>query len=279
MHLAAAQHLFLADDRDVVLRLAADDAGVAADAGVDVDRHSPLVAFVLELGIQRDRPRRRFVLLVHRLRIPDELVACDRTNEIPPLHQVVILRARERICRADRHDLEAAAEIHRVRRAERVGVEASALRDAAGARSPVPEVHGNRIVGMADDDESGAANRAAFVAQLDDVARNLAVLAALHRRLAADLQPRRRGGARQHGVVPRQLRDRLRQFLEPSVVGEAAVENRWIVPEDQLEVLGGRGRGRPAKAGRYVADIAGPDVPDPALTFLGPNAVSGITPS
>ena len=44
VHLAAAQHLVLADDRDVVLRLAGDDAGVAADAGVEVDRHAPLVA-------------------------------------------------------------------------------------------------------------------------------------------------------------------------------------------------------------------------------------------
>src|SRR5262249_23485194 len=37
MHLTSAQHLVLADDRDVVLGLTADDAGVATDAGIDVD--------------------------------------------------------------------------------------------------------------------------------------------------------------------------------------------------------------------------------------------------
>src|SRR5205814_1822934 len=59
VHLAPAQHLILADHRDVVLRLTADDARVAADAGVHVDRHAPLVPLVLELGvvIERDRAR------------------------------------------------------------------------------------------------------------------------------------------------------------------------------------------------------------------------------
>ena len=41
VHLALADHLLLADHRDVVLRLAGDDAGVAADAGVQVDAHGP----------------------------------------------------------------------------------------------------------------------------------------------------------------------------------------------------------------------------------------------
>jgi hypothetical protein len=41
VHFALAQHLLLADGRDVVLRLAGDDAGVAADAGIQVDAHAP----------------------------------------------------------------------------------------------------------------------------------------------------------------------------------------------------------------------------------------------
>ena len=40
-HLAAVEHVFLADDRDIVLGLAGQRAGVAADAGVQVDRHAP----------------------------------------------------------------------------------------------------------------------------------------------------------------------------------------------------------------------------------------------
>ena len=75
VHLAAAQHLVLADHRDVVLRLASDDARVAADAGVDVDGHAPLVAVVLVVRVQGQRLRRRLVSFVDRLRIADVFVA------------------------------------------------------------------------------------------------------------------------------------------------------------------------------------------------------------
>ena len=57
VHLAAARHLVLAHDRDVVLGLAGDHAGVAADAGVQVDGHAPLVAGVLPLLPERHQRR------------------------------------------------------------------------------------------------------------------------------------------------------------------------------------------------------------------------------
>ena len=41
VHVAAEDGLLLADDGDVVLRLAGDHAVVAADARVQVDRHAP----------------------------------------------------------------------------------------------------------------------------------------------------------------------------------------------------------------------------------------------
>src|SRR4029453_16164560 len=69
VHLTPAQHFLFPDPRDVVFRLATDDAGVAADAGIDVDRHPPLVALVFEVGIQRDRAWWRFKSLVHHFRI------------------------------------------------------------------------------------------------------------------------------------------------------------------------------------------------------------------
>ena len=52
LHLAAEKNLFLAHDGNVVFALAGDDAGVAADAGIEVDAQRPLVAFVLKLGIE-----------------------------------------------------------------------------------------------------------------------------------------------------------------------------------------------------------------------------------
>jgi hypothetical protein len=48
VHFAALGDLFLADDRDVVFRLAGDEAGVAAHAGGKVDRHAPLVERVVD---------------------------------------------------------------------------------------------------------------------------------------------------------------------------------------------------------------------------------------
>ena len=69
-------------------------------------------------------------------------------------HQVVILRAGERVaCRRCVTISTPRAEPQRVGRAERVGVEPGAVADASGARAAVAEVHGDAVVGMADDEE------------------------------------------------------------------------------------------------------------------------------
>ena len=47
VHLAPFRDLGLADDGHVVLALARRHARVAADAGVQVDRHAPLVALIV----------------------------------------------------------------------------------------------------------------------------------------------------------------------------------------------------------------------------------------
>ncbi len=75
LHVAPDFHLVLAHDGDVVLRVAAYDAGVAADAGVHVDRHAP---GVLVVAIGREHARvgfRRLVALafVREVRILLEL--------------------------------------------------------------------------------------------------------------------------------------------------------------------------------------------------------------
>ena len=61
MHLAARAHLVFADDRNVIFGLAGNRAGIAADAGVEIDHHAPGVAGILEfIGIVE-----RFVVLRH----------------------------------------------------------------------------------------------------------------------------------------------------------------------------------------------------------------------
>ena len=46
VHLPAPRNLILADNRDVVFRLTGEQTGVAARAGVQIDRHAPLVLAV-----------------------------------------------------------------------------------------------------------------------------------------------------------------------------------------------------------------------------------------
>jgi hypothetical protein len=84
---------------------------------------------------------------------------------------------------------------------------------------------------MAGDDEHRHAHGVAAIAQLDEVAFTQAALLGEPR---AD--PRRR--------VPGDLGVRLRQFLEPAVVGEAAVPDGRIGPEDDFEAALGRRRCR-----------------------------------
>ncbi len=69
----------------------------------------------------------------------------------------------------------------------------------------------------------GAATVRPSELQFDDVGMKAAVFAAVGVAAQADAQSTRRGRTHQGGIVPGQRRDRLGQFLEPAVVGEAAI--------------------------------------------------------
>ena len=107
-----------------------------------------------------------------------------------------------------------------------------------GAAAAVAEMDGDAVVRVAGHGEDGAADRAATIVQRHDVADDLAVLAALHRRTTADIQPFGRRRAHEDGVVPGELRDRLGQLLQPAVVRETAVEHGGIVTERDLHRAG-----------------------------------------
>src|SRR2546425_691067 len=235
VHLTAAQHFGFSYHRNVVLRLAADDARVAADAGIDIDRHAPLVAFVLEVGVQRDRLRRRFVAFVNRLRVVHVLVSRDRAHHAAAFHQVVILRAREGILLAGVDDLDAGPVPQRVGRANRVGVEARAGARMASPHAAVTEMHGDAVVRVTDDREHCAANRAPLIPKLDDVADDLSVLAAGPGGFVLGFDFLGGRWAHDDRVVPRQLRDRFRQLLQPAVVREPPVKDARVVAKRNFE--------------------------------------------
>src|SRR5262249_48787071 len=90
LHLAAPLDLLLADDRDVVLGVAGDDARVAPRARGEIDRHAPGVALVLAAGIQR-----QVVLAVLVLALGVVLAEMRRAHDVATLHGVMTLRRRE----------------------------------------------------------------------------------------------------------------------------------------------------------------------------------------
>ena len=149
------------------------------------------------------------------------------------LHRVVLLRRRQRMMVAGLDDLEPRAEPGRIRRAQQEGVEllrgADRVADPAGAAAAVAEEHRDRLGRVAGHDEDRHPHRVAAVAELDDVAVTQAALVG-----QALGNPR--------GRVPGQLRERLRQLLQPAVVREAAVPDGGIGPEDDLESAGLRRR-------------------------------------
>src|SRR2546427_13094079 len=91
---------------------------------------------------------------------------------------------------------------------------------------------------MAGDGEHRSAHRPAAVADLEHVADDLSVLAAREGRSLVPADLRRSRRTDDDRVVPGQLRDRLRQLLQPAVVREAAVEGRRIVAERTFESSG-----------------------------------------
>ena len=141
VHLAAAGDFVLADDGDVVLRLAGEDARPAAGARRQVDRHAPLVVEVLLLGPQRGG--RRDVLDVLRevgmLFVVGERGLADQFRDAAlcfvvadaRADRVVVLGRREVVVPAGRSDEEGQGDVAIGRGAERVDVGPGVVGDGA----------------------------------------------------------------------------------------------------------------------------------------------------
>src|SRR5689334_9406040 len=130
-------------------------------------------------------------------------------------------------------DRRAAIEPRGPRRAQWKYVDVDIVADAACLSAAIAEVHADGVVCGARHDPHRNRDRLALtVRDLDAVA--VLEIAVIGCRLDADVRD----------VLPRDLRDRLGQLLEPAVIGEPAVENVWIRPEDDLHAGLCRGCGR-----------------------------------
>ena len=108
MHLASARDLILARHRDVVLRLAGDDAGIAADAEVEIDHHAP--------GVAVDQLPGRQALVRIRDKMSAGLCAAgcadlagDFAHEVATIHAMMCLRGGDWIAAAGARDAAAPA--------------------------------------------------------------------------------------------------------------------------------------------------------------------------
>src|SRR5690606_18634295 len=130
--------------------------------------------------------------------------------------------------------------------AERIGIDAAggALRVAA----TVAELERDRVVGVARQDVDGGGEAGVAEGDLDEVS-------------AGHAEGLGAAGAQHGGVAPADLRERMRELLEPAVVGEAAVVDargglemeldprRWLV-EGRQGGLGGLPARRFVEPGR-----------------------------
>ena len=153
------------------------------------------------------------------------------------LHRPVVLGARDAGGLAGLHDLEPARRPGGLARAQGVGVEADTRPHPARAPPAEAEVHGHGAVGVAGEDPQRGLHGPAAELQLGHLGEVPA------RRLLGP-HPAEGGGrlrADEGHVVPRDLRERPRQLLQPAQVREAAVEDGGVGAERDLEP--GRGRG------------------------------------
>jgi len=228
VHLAAERDLLLADHRDVVLGDARHHAGAASGAARQVDRHAPAVA-----GISgpRIRGEQRSAVLGELFPGLLELLDGGGGRDQAPLHRVVLLRLGEACSLADGSDGQAGREPGGVGVAQGAGVESQAPTERLSrAAAAVAERRGDGVLGVPGRDQDRGVRGWPAQPELDAVPLPQAELA--------------RGDRRdQRGVLPGELRHRIRQLLQPGDVGEPPVPDAVVRHDVDLEP-GTRIRGR-----------------------------------
>jgi len=229
VHRASVRAVVLADDRRVVLGLAGGDARAATGAAGEVDAHHPLVTRgVVVLAVQLH------VFDLVGQEAVDEVVIClvlrarATKHDRAVLHRERLLRSHEGIgpppvrgARSLDVDVRDHAPGGHAGREQRRRVEAAIIADRPRRGTPLSERDGHHAGGDAAHCQNRGVHDAIVDTQRDPV-------------LVLHLE--RLGRARGHdcGVVPDELGDRLGQFLQPPVRGEAPVVRRVVGEQHEL---------------------------------------------
>src|SRR5438093_379565 len=145
------------------------------------------------------------------------------------------LRAGQRILRADFTNFHSGPIVGRIGGSDRIGIEAGAVSDLACARPAVAEMQRDTLVGMARNDPGRSSQGSPFVAQLDEVGKYPSMFSAPGADLVRQSQPLGSFRTDESSIIPGKLSQRFRQLLQPTVVGEAAVEKRRVGLKRNLE--------------------------------------------
>src|ERR1700722_980735 len=254
LHGAAFHDLLFADHRDVVFGLAGDDAGIAANTFVQIDGHTPGIAFLFESGIQGqafgflffrvDGEVGIFAIFIERGHA-DQIATHGLVGFLGTLvaflvDSVLMLSDGEIIFFAGLFDAQPVGNEGRAAGANQVGVETRTAADLAGFVASVAEVESDGVISVAGNEHDSGFHFASAELQLDVIAVD-------------DAEALRGLRADHRGVVPSEFGVGLRNFLEPAAIGEATVENGGIGFENDFEVAcfcAVVGRGRYFRAGR-----------------------------
>src|SRR5690606_8655613 len=142
-------------------------------------------------------------------------------------------------------DPRAGDEVRRVARAQRIEVVPRPLPRTTGRGASIPKREDDRVVREAGLDVEGSTDRATIDRHDTDEGQLLALLEVgllnagdLERgtvRVYAELPSETRADL--DGVVPGDFGDRIRDFLQPAVVGEASIVDAAVGDEANLEVV------------------------------------------
>src|SRR5262249_2850478 len=149
-------------------------------------------------------------------------------------HVEVILRAGHRVALAGFLHVFAGGGPESVGSTHNVRVETFVRAGVASFRAAVAERQYDDAVGLTGNNPNRCGYFALRKRNIDFVRNNLAVLATARSYRVFEVEIIFGLGADISGIVPSELRDRLRQFLEPAVVGEAAVVDAGIRAEDEF---------------------------------------------
>ena len=141
---------------------------------------------------------------------------------------MVQLRAGHRVASAGPGERDVVCGPDGVARSKLIRVEPNSIAHASCVRAAVPQVHRDHAIGLARHDPDRPSHRPPVCRDIDHV-------------LIGDSETDSRSRAQLNRVVPRDLAERLGQFLKPARIGEAAVIHSGIWPEHQFQA-GGRRR-------------------------------------